>query len=152
MSSSLLFLRQSQIWFGIGAGPPHYQPDEKACSKERACIVQKYREAKDGVVYFSKSLTQICFDLSAQLKKQRIFLKFHKYFQTSGSSCLKVIKRHPQDKDQDKLISSGYVLGNQLVYPLDRDLSSGSRLPPFKHLEPVFYSISQYRRISAFYV
>ena len=33
------FSSQSQIWFGIGAGPPHYQPVEKACSKERVCIV-----------------------------------------------------------------------------------------------------------------
>lgn len=88
MSSSLLFPSQSQIWFGIGAGPPHYQPVEKACSKERVCIVKKYR----GVVYFSKSLTQICFDLYAQLNKQSIFLlKFHQYFWTSGPSCLKVI-------------------------------------------------------------
>ena len=33
------FPSQSQIWFGIDAGPPHYQPVEKACSKERVCIV-----------------------------------------------------------------------------------------------------------------
>ena len=72
------FPSQSQIWIGIGAGLPHYQPVEKACSRERLCIVRKYRE--DSVVYFSKSLTQICFDLSAQLKKQSIFLKLHKYF------------------------------------------------------------------------
>ena len=33
------FPSQSQIWFGIDAGPPHYQPVEKACSRERVCIV-----------------------------------------------------------------------------------------------------------------
>ena len=33
------FPSQSQIWFGIGSGPPHYQPVEKACSRERVCIV-----------------------------------------------------------------------------------------------------------------